>query len=69
MINHTVNTEVRDIRRIPVVIPDEESKKDIESNVNKIIQIRKGEVSGDIQKYKSKIDQTIESLYEVESLL
>lgn len=65
MINHTVNTEVRDIRRIPTIIPDSQSHDQIVQKVNKIIAIKKGDDTGDVQQIQSEIDSIIEDLYGV----
>lgn len=65
MINHTVNTEVRDIRRIPIVIPSDQTHDQIVQKVNKIIEIKKGIATGDVQPIQAEIDSLVENLYDI----
>lgn len=65
MINHTVNTEVRDIRRIPTIIPDPKTHDKIVEKVDAIIDIKKGDRTGDVEDIQSEIDSLIENLYGV----
>ncbi len=64
-INNTVNTEVQDIRHVPVVIPKKQQANKIEEYVDEAIKIRKGESEAAIESIKKEIDSIVEEIYGV----
>lgn len=79
-INGTVNTQVQDMRRVPVVIPSEDQREAMNSLVDKAISIRIREAgiedysvdfdesidsSRDIEEVEQDIDDLVEEIYEV----
>lgn len=73
-INHTVHIQLNDLRLLPIVIPPDSQKKEIEILVDEIIEIQKKryatgdeEVKSDywqkIQKIQYQLDKKIEKIY------
>jgi hypothetical protein len=66
-INGTVNTEIQDIRHVPVVIPEKENKKEIEGLVDEAVKARRNEIDTDIENIEKRIDDVVEKIYGVET--
>ena len=73
-INHTVNTELNDLRLLPIVIPTETQRKEIENIVDEAIEIQKkryasgkgdenSELWKEIQRVQERINDKVEEIY------
>lgn len=65
-LNHSVNTQIMDIRFVPVIIPSEDQKEEMEQKVEKAISIRKGESDENLEEVQKDIDNLVESIYRVD---
>lgn len=62
-INSTVNTQITDIKKVPIVVPTESESERIESLVDKAIKARKNKNSEKVEKISEEIDDEILSIY------
>ncbi len=63
-LNHTVNTQISDIRYVPIKVPTTNEMNTVEKYVDRAINRRKK--GKEIDEIKQKIDQKIEQIYGVE---
>jgi hypothetical protein len=75
-IDHTVSNQVNDLRLLPIVIPTEAQRKEIETLVNEAIQIQKKRYATndedeksrlwqELQEVQKQIDKKVEEIYEI----
>jgi len=73
-LNHTVNSELNDLRLLPIVIPTESQRKQVEVLIDKAIQIQKRRYATkdeeektnlweNLQKIQKEIDKKVEEIY------
>jgi len=64
-INGTVNTQVSDVRYLPIPIPSKKEKNEMITLVNRAINAKKGNSEENLSDIESEMDTLAESLYEV----
>lgn len=64
-INHSVNTQLSDFRRLPIIIPTETEKASVERLVSDAIAAKKEQADADITDIQAQIDETIATIYDV----
>jgi len=63
-INHTVNTELNDLRLLPVVIPAETQRKEIEALVDEAIEIQKKRYASEKEEEKLQLWKKLQEVQE-----
>lgn len=64
-INHSVNTQLSEFRRLPVIIPTETEKASVERLVTAAIAGKTEQPDADITEIQAQIDETIATIYDV----
>ena len=66
-INGTVNTQVSDIRIVPIVVPTEEQQKIMEEKVTEAIRHKQNENEEEFEEVFGEIDSVAEEIYKDET--
>lgn len=62
-INSTVNTQITDIRKVPIFVPSDSERKSIEGLVDKAIEARKNENPDKVDDISEKINEEVLKIY------
>lgn len=65
-INGTVNTQVADMRLLPIVVPSEDEQEQMIDRVNQAIQMKREDREADTDEIQRKIDNLAEKIYGVD---